>query len=268
MPDSTDSNTISPKAAPDIPSIRVGLFGLGRAGSEVAGQLARDPQIALRWIIKNSESEPRVHVPTNCHIWSRQQMDTAHLLSEHPVDFIVDFSGPDACLDYAPVAASKNIGIISAVSAYKPKHLTLLRKAGKHSVVMHSPNITLGINFIMIAGKILRKLAPHAGVEIVEEHFKDKIEVSGTAIRLAKALDIDARKQVNSIRVGGIVGRHEIIFGFPFQTIRLIHDSISRAAFGQGALFALKQLAGRAPGFYTMEQLVTEAFSEALKEAI
>lgn len=265
MPDATDCNTSLP---PINPCIRVGLFGLGRAGSEVAGQFANDTQITLCWIIKNSESEPRPHVPANCPIWTKHQMDIAHLLSEYPVDFIVDFSGPDACLDYAHIAASKNIGIISAVSAYKPKHLTILKSAGKKSAVMHSPNITLGINFIMIAGKILRKLAPHAGVEIVEEHFKDKSEVSGTAIRLAKALDIDARKQVNSIRVGGIVGRHEIIFGFPFQTIRLIHDSISRAAFGQGALFALKHLAGRPPGFYTMEQLVSEAFSEALEEAI
>lgn len=265
MPDATDCNT---SLLSTNTCIRVGLFGLGRAGSEVAGQFANDAQITLRWIIKSSESEPRRHVPANCPIWTKHQMDIAHLLSEYPVDFIVDFSGPDACLDYAHIAASKNIGIISAVSAYKPKHLTILKSAGKKSAVMHSPNITLGINFIMIAGKILRKLAPHAGVEIVEEHFKDKSEVSGTAIRLAKALDIDASKQVNSIRVGGIVGRHEIIFGFPFQTIRLIHDSISRAAFGQGALFALKHLVGRPPGFYTMEQLVSEVFSEALEEAI
>jgi 4-hydroxy-tetrahydrodipicolinate reductase len=64
--------------------------------------------------------------------------------------------------------------------------------------------------------------------------------------------------------VGGIVGRHEIIFGFPNQTLRLTHDSISRAAFGQGALYAIKNLYERPAGFYTMEQLVSEGFSAAL----
>lgn len=247
-------------------SIRVGLLGYGRAGKEVAGQLLDDPAVQLQWIVRDAAGES-VHPGSTVPILSRQLTDIAHITTEYPVDFVVDFSLPDACLSYAKVLAEKSIGIISAVSSYQAHHLDILKTAGKATVVMHSPNITLGINFIMIAGSVLRKLAPHAGVEIVEEHFKDKNEVSGTAIRLAKALNLDPEEKVNSIRVGGIVGRHEIIFGFPFQTIRLIHDSISRAAFGQGALFAIKQLQGKPPGFYTMEQLVSEAFSAALKEA-
>ena len=86
-------------------------------------------------------------------------------------------------------------------------------------------------------------------------------------MRIAELLELDPRQHVNSIRVGGIVGRHEIIFGFPNQTLRLTHDSISRAAFGQGALYAIKNLYGRSAGFYTMEQLVAEGFSTALAES-
>lgn len=245
--------------------IRVGLFGLGKAGREVAGQLLADPAIELCWIIRGSDALVDLHLPALPCVCSSKDVNLQGLLDDLPVDFVVDFSCADACLDYAAVMAERGIGIISAVSAYQEHHVECLRNASQHTAVLYSPNMTLGINFIIIAGKILRKLAPHAGVEVVEEHFSDKKEVSGTAIRIAELLGLDPEKQVNSVRVGGIVGRHEIIFGFPYQTIRLIHDSISRAAFGQGALYAIKNLHGRSKGFYTMEQLVSEGFSAALE---
>ncbi len=61
-------------------------------------------------------------------------------------------------------------------------------------------------------------------------------------MKIADILGLDKARHVNSIRVGGIVGKHEIIFGLPNQTIRLVHESISKAAFGQGAIFAAKWL--------------------------
>ena len=120
---------------------------------------------------------------------------------------------------------------------------------------MCSPNITLGINFLIVAAKLLRKAAPFADVEIVEQHFRDKPEISGTARKIAETLEVDA-EQITSLRFGGIVGHHEVIFGFPHQTVRLIHDSIRREAFGTGAAFALEQLAGCDNGFYSFDDLL------------
>lgn len=244
--------------------IKVGMFGLGKAGREVAEQLLTDPAVELCWIIRGSNQAKSESFSGNPPIYATNEIDLPKLLEQAPVNFVVDFSSADTCLEYAEIIADNGIGIISAVSAYQQQHIDCLEKASLKTVVLHSPNITLGINFIIIAGKILRQLAPHAGVEVIEEHFHDKKEVSGTAIRIAELLGLDSQKQVNSIRVGGIVGRHEIIFGFPNQTIRLTHDSINRAAFGQGALYAIKNLHGRPNGLYTMEQLVSEGFSAAL----
>lgn len=56
------------------------------------------------------------------------------------------------------------------------------------------------------------------------------------------------------------MGRHEIIFGMPNQIIRLSHESINRAAFGQGAIFAVKYLLQQVPGTYTMETIIAEMF--------
>ena len=54
----------------------------------------------------------------------------------------------------------------------------------------------------MVASKLMQKIAPHADIEIVEEHFRDKREISGRARRLAQALEIDEHTHVNSICVG------------------------------------------------------------------
>lgn len=247
-------------------SIKIGMFGLGKAGKEVAEQFLNDPAVELCWIVRGSNAPLAEHLPEDIPVYIATNLDMTELIKDRPVDFVVDFSIADACLSYADIVAKHKVGIISAVSAYQKYHLNCLKKASKESVVLYSPNITLGINFIIIAGKILRKLAPHAGVEVIEEHFHNKKEISGTAIRIAELLGLDPNKHVNSIRVGGIVGRHEIIFGFPNQTLRLTHDSISRAAFGQGALYAIKNLYGKPAGYYTMEQLVSEGFSAALVE--
>jgi len=45
-----------------------------------------------------------------------------------------------------------------------------------------------------------------------------------------------------------------VIFGLQYQTIRLIHESLNRAAFGQGAIYAAQWLMKKKKGLYTMEQ--------------
>jgi len=129
-----------------------------------------------------------------------------------------------------------------------------------------SPNITLGINFLIMAAKLLRSIAPFADVEILEQHFREKPEVSGTARKIAETLAIDGER-ITSLRLGGIVGHHEVIFGFPYQTVRLIHESIRREAFGTGAAFALSQLADKKKGFYSFEDLLMQKVRDQLLEA-
>jgi 4-hydroxy-tetrahydrodipicolinate reductase len=79
-------------------------------------------------------------------------------------------------------------------------------------------------------------------------------------LKIAEHLNIEPKEHINSIRVGGIVGKHEVIFGLPHQTLRLTHESISRSAFGTGAIFAGKWLLKKNTGLYKMEHLIHEKF--------
>ena len=154
--------------------------------------------------------------------------------------------------------------LVTAISSYDAAQLASIRALGAHARVLCSPNITVGINFLIMAARLLREIAPFADVEILEQHFREKPEVSGTARKIAQSLSLEGEK-ITSLRLGGIVGHHEVIFGFPYQTVRLIHNSIKREAFGTGAAFALSELATSPKGFYTFDDLLQRKMRNQLQ---
>ena len=249
--------------------IRVGLVGYGKAGKAVANVLGTDPRFDLRWIARRSaDAKSQTHPDTGTPIVSIAQQPFGELLDQHPVDALVDFSSTESLRAYGEEVRKRGITLVSAISAYAEDDLDYARSLGQDTRVMCSPNITLGINFLIVAAKLLRKAAPFADVQIVEQHFRDKPEISGTARKIAETLEVEA-EQITSLRFGGIVGHHEVIFGFPHQTVRLIHDSIRREAFGTGAAFALEQLAGCDIGFYSFDDLLLRLMrAELLQEAV
>ncbi|MBK5914730.1 4-hydroxy-tetrahydrodipicolinate reductase [Rhodocyclus purpureus] len=248
--------------------MRVGLIGFGKTGRAVASVLLCSKMTKLQWVVRQSTVLEHRSVPEFLGIesdepgliYSKAEFSAAELFDKLPVDAIIDFSGDSGVEYYAEEAARRGITIVSAVSQYSPGSLDKLKKLGARTVVMHSPNITVGINFLLLAAKILKKIAPYTDVEIIEEHFKTKPEVSGTARVIAAQLDIP-EDQIKTVRAGGIIGTHEILFGFPYQTVRLKHESIMREAFGNGILFAVDQLRGKRPGFYSMEDLLLPFFT-------
>ena len=247
--------------------IKVGLLGFGKTGRAVASVLLESELVDLRWIVRKSKKlEHRsiseyLGIPSDGQglFYSSEKFTAHEILNQMPVDVIIDFSSQDGIDYYLKEAQLRQIKIITAISEYSDDKLQKIKEASEFTTIISSPNITVGINFLLIAAKILRQIAPYADIEIIEEHFKQKPEVSGTSKILANNLGIDD-KNIKSIRAGGIVGRHEILFGFPYQTVRLQHESISREAFGSGILFALKNLPDSKSGLFTMQDLMEPYF--------
>lgn len=246
--------------------IRVGLIGYGKAGKAVANVLSSDPRLELCWIARQSTGQvPQLHPESETPIIGLDRYSFTDLFQAIPVDALVDFSVRESIHLYGEEVRNRGIILVSAISAYTEDDLAYARDIGRDARVLCSPNITLGINFLIIAASLLRKIAPFADVEILEQHFKEKSEVSGTARKIAETLEVEG-ENITSLRLGGIVGHHEVIFGFPHQTVRLTHESIRREAFGTGAAFALSHLADRPPGFYTFDELLWQLMRDELKE--
>ncbi len=245
--------------------MRVGLVGYGRAGRAVAEVLARAEGLQLQWVARRTAKPGRTAVDEEGGpaLVGLDRMPFERLLEEQPVDALVDFSSAATVYEYGDAVRQRGITLVTAISAYDDAALAYLRALGAHCRVLSSPNITLGINFLMLAANMLRNIAPFADVQILEQHFREKPEISGTARKIAQQLGL-GNEQLTSMRLGGIVGHHEVIFGFPHQTVRLIHESIDRRAFGTGAVFALRELAQRPVGFYTYDQLLLKIAHEQL----
>jgi 4-hydroxy-tetrahydrodipicolinate reductase len=260
---------------PQMMRTRVGLIGFGKTGRAVATVLLMDKTIDLVWVVRKSRILENRSVPEFLGIESDEEgsihwiedVDFETLQEASPVDAIIDFSSETGMDYYGEVAAERGITIISAISSLPEDRIRKLEKYGKKTKVLWSPNITVGINFLILAAKTLQKIAPHADISILEEHFRTKTEVSGTAKKIANALSVD-ENEIKTVRAGGIVGAHEVLFGFPFQTVRLKHESIAREAFGNGAKFALKELDTRENGFYSMEDLMGELFVKSNSQYI
>ena len=247
--------------------MKVGLMGFGKSGRAVASVLLESTKTNLQWVVrKSSLLEHRsvaeflgISSDEPSLIYTKDEFTIDVLLDKYPVDVVVDFSSESGLDYYGDAAAKRGITIVSAISQYPAYQMDKLWLLAQQTKVMHSPNITLGINFLIIAAKILKNIAPYTDIEIIEEHFKKKTGVSGTAKIIARELGMPD-ESIKSVRAGGIIGVHEILFGFPYQTVRLKHESITREAFGDGILFAINNLQGKPKGFYRMEDLLMPYF--------
>lgn len=243
--------------------MRIGLIGFGKTGKAVASVILQNKEYSLEWVLKQSVQLENRSVSDFLGIasdepgliYSSSKIEINELLDRHPVDAIIDFSSSTGIYLYGKPASDRKVKIISAISHYEENEKILLKELSAKTVVFWSPNITLGVNYLLFAAKFLKKIAPWVDIEVIEEHYKGKDGVSGTAIKIANALDL-GESEINSVRVGGIVGKHEIVFGFPYQIIRLIHESISKEAFGNGVLFVAKKLVNKSEGLYTFEEIL------------
>ncbi len=251
--------------------LKVGLFGFGRTGSVVADEIIHDPDCTLAWVVRKSDQDNHAFasdflgVPhaRQGYFFRAEETAAPDFYKANPVDVIIDFSCKTGLYEYT-AAAEHGIRVVSAISHYDKKELLHLKGMAKKTAVLHSANITLGINFLLVASQILQQIVPNVDIEVIEEHFREKRETSGSALKIAEKLGLDPVKHINSIRVGGIVGKHEVLFGLKNQTIRIAHDVISRGAFGSGALFAARNLMYKEKGFYTMEEIMREAFIQKI----
>lgn len=192
-------------------------------------------------------------------------------------DCIVDFSNHACTAELTSFAAQKGLPLIIATTGQTEDELQMIKEASEKIPVFIASNFSLGI---AILAELARKVAaamPEAEIEIIEKHHDRKMDApSGTALTLAKVMS-DARGGVDivtgrsgfgkrtpeeigisSVRMGNIVGEHEIMIGTPNQTITLKHEAHDRALFAEGALAAADFLVGKGPGLYGMEDLVGE----------
>ena len=196
-------------------------------------------------------------------------------LGKVEADVVVDFSHHTAVADV--LAYTKSIGAAAVIgtTGHTEAEKSLIYAAADEIPVFYAGNVSLGIAVLCRLVKEAVKFFPDADVEIVEIHHTRKVDApSGTAHMLFNAIK-EVRPNawencgrsgegkrtkdevgVHALRMGNVVGIHEVHINTGNQTLVLKHESGSRAMLADGAVAAARFMEGKAAGLYDMESIL------------
>jgi 4-hydroxy-tetrahydrodipicolinate reductase len=192
-------------------------------------------------------------------------------------DAVIDFTSPASTVEFAGLAAQARIVHVIGTTGCTPDDIARIKAAGRHARVVMSGNMSLGVNLL---GVLVRQAAQALAakgwdIEVLEMHHNRKVDApSGTALLLgneaAKGRGVDlaensvrardghtgAREEGTigfaTLRGGGVIGDHSVIFAGESEMITLSHRANDRALFANGALAAARWAFDKKPGFYDM----------------
>jgi 4-hydroxy-tetrahydrodipicolinate reductase len=190
-------------------------------------------------------------------------------------DMIVDFSHHSAIADVLTYAKAHQCAVIVGTTGHTAEEEEQIFAASKMLPVFYSGNMSLGIAVLCRLAKQAAAAFPDADIEIVEVHHNRKVDApSGTAkmlfnaIRQVRPMAVEAcgrsgegkRKKdeigIASLRMGGVVGIHEVHICTPSQTLTLRHEAGNRGMLAEGAVEAARFIVGKTPGIYTMNEML------------
>jgi len=195
------------------------------------------------------------------------------------IDVVIDFSGPEGlafALDYCETSGAS---LVSGSTGLGPELTERLSKASERIAVLHAANFSLGV---AVLTRLLREAAaalPGWDLDIVEAHHNRKEDApSGTALALGHAAAAGRGATLDELAVysregrpgarkagtigfavvrgGDIVGEHQALLMGQGERIELGHRATDRSIFARGALESAAWIAGRAPGTWTIEDVI------------
>ena len=196
-------------------------------------------------------------------------------LGEMKADVVIDFSHHTAVNEV--LAYAKRIGSAAVIgtTGHTPEEKALIYAAAEEIPVFYAGNVSLGIAVLCRLVKQAVAFFPDADVEIVEIHHTRKVDApSGTAHMLFNAVK-EVRPEavencgrsgegkrtknevgVHALRLGSVVGIHEVHIHAANQSLVLKHESGSRAMLADGAVDAARFMVGKEKGLYDMESIL------------
>ena len=193
-------------------------------------------------------------------------------------DMIIDFSHHTAVAEVLSYAKANGCAAVIGTTGHTPEEKERIYAAAQEIPVFFSGNMSLGIAVLCRLAKVAAGFFPEADIEIVETHHNRKVDApSGTALMLYNAIK-EVRPQatahcgragegkrtadeigISSLRLGNVVGVHEVYIHTPTQSLQLRHEAITRGMLAEGAVDAARFLVGKPKGLYNMNHLLEEA---------
>lgn len=198
---------------------------------------------------------------------------------DQKADVIVDFASAKAVDHLLDYCGEHQMPLVLCTTGLSEAQIELVSETAKKTAVLHSANMSLGVNLLLKLVQEAAKTLAAAGfdMEIVEKHHNQKVDApSGTALALADSINQGMNQEyyykydrsterekrdkkeigIHAVRGGTIVGEHDVIFAGQDEVVTFNHTAYSKAIFGKGAVEAAKFLAGKPAGLYDMTQVI------------
>ena len=212
--------------------------------------------------------------------------DLGGALDEYDVDAVVDFTVPESSVDYLRAAADAGVAAVVGTTGYDDEGRAAVDAVADRVPLLKASNFSRGVAALRRAVRATVPALDGYDVEVTETHHNGKRDApSGTALTLLDdvdeargdgdggAADADGADRVHgrvgeqprtgdeigvhARRAGNVTGEHEILLAGNDEVVELTHRAGSRGIFAAGALDAAVWLAGRDPGRYDFDAVLT-----------
>ena len=196
-------------------------------------------------------------------------------LGKVDADVVIDFSHHAAIADVLAYAKETGAAAVIGTTGHTEEEKAMISAAAEEIPVFFSGNMSLGIAVLCRLAKQAAAAFPDADIEIVEVHHTRKVDApSGTALMLFNAIR-EVRPEavancgragegkrtkeeigISALRLGNVVGIHEIHIHTANQSLTLKHESGSRAMLADGGVAAARFMVDKPAGLYNMESML------------
>ncbi|NKC32641.1 4-hydroxy-tetrahydrodipicolinate reductase [Roseomonas sp. BU-1] len=193
-------------------------------------------------------------------------------------DVVIDFTQAAEAVPHARLAAAQGCALVLGSSGLDAAQEAAVAEAAARAPVVYAANFAPGVNLVLALAERMAAALPGAqyDAEIVEMHHRQKVDApSGTAVAMGRAVaagrgttleeaGIESGRDGHTgprkpgaigfaaLRGGQVVGEHTLVFAAANEHIALTHRSFDRRAYATGAVRAAQWVRGRAPGLYSM----------------
>jgi 4-hydroxy-tetrahydrodipicolinate reductase len=167
---------------------------------------------------------------------------------------IIDVTSPEGTMSLIDKCFEKNIypKLIIGTTGHTDEQIEKITNYSKLTAVIYCSNFSNGIQNLLTMIKNL-----HFDVTKIDisdtHHIHKKDSPSGTAKLLKKELEkhyINIPININSHRIGEIIGKHKIILFGDNETISIEHNAENRNIFAKGCIGLLDKIKEKQSGFY------------------
>jgi 4-hydroxy-tetrahydrodipicolinate reductase len=261
--------------------LSVAIFGIsGRMGISLITAMEELPHLKLVGATASAQSEWIGRDVTRLGSKHSATITADPAVAIERADVVIDFTLPEATVANLSACVATRCPLVIGTTGLDERVRAQIDSAAEQIGIVVAPNMSLGVNLLLrLVELAAQKLDDTYDLEVFEAHHRHKKDApSGTARALAGAaakgrgvrLEEVAEYQrvgpnvprrsgtigFSVFRGGDVVGDHTVTFAGLGERVELTHRATDRLAFARGAVRAAQWLAGRAPGLYSMQDVL------------